>query len=162
MLRPALASVLLLALAVPASAQQNQQKMSWHLQEGEDTAALVYGVPDSDDGVIFFLCKPGTPGLMVQSMIGSKDLAREANTPLVITAGRTKKSFSGKGVAAEDVERIDVEAPAQMADVKALAKASGPVTVEVKGAKGTVSLSGLAPLVAKFEAACKAKPAPKE
>ncbi|QRG05269.1 hypothetical protein EZH22_19505 [Xanthobacter dioxanivorans] len=158
MLRPALALCTLLALAGPAAAQQ---KMTWHLQEGEETTALVFGVPDSDDGAIFFLCKPGTPGLTVQSMIGSKGIERGASTALVLTVGATKKSLVGKGVAGEEGEQVDVEAPAQMADLKAFAKAGGTLTIEVKGAKRAISLSGVGPLVAKFEAACKAKPAPK-
>ncbi|MFG1346408.1 hypothetical protein V5F59_16065 [Xanthobacter autotrophicus DSM 431] len=154
MLRPALAFCALLALAAPAAAQQ---KMNWHLQEGEDTAALVFAVPDSDEGAIFFLCKPGTPGLTVQSMIGSKGIERGASTALVLTAGGTKKSLPGKGVAPEEGDSVDVEASAQMADLKALAKAGGSLTIEVKGAKRSISLSGIGPVLTKFEAACKPK-----
>lgn len=154
MLRPALALCALLALAAPAAAQQ---KMSWHLQEGEETAALVFGVPDSDEGAIFFLCKPGTPGLTVQSMIGSKDIERGASTPLTLTAGGTKKSLAGKGVSPEEGDTVDVEAAAQMADLKALAKTGGNLAIEVKGAKRSISLSGIGPVLAKFEAACKPK-----
>ena len=154
MLRPALALVSLLALALPAAAQQ---KMTWHVQESDDSAALVFGVPESDDVTLFFLCKPGTPGLTVQSVIGSKGLEKDADTTLVLSAGGVKKSFAGKGVANEDSGSVDVEAAGQMADLKALAKASGSLTIEVKGAKRAVALSGIGAQVTKFEAACKRK-----
>ncbi|MET3352283.1 hypothetical protein V5F34_09900 [Xanthobacter autotrophicus] len=154
MFRPALAFATLLALAAPAAAQQ---KMTWHTQESDESAALVFGVPETDEVAIFFLCKPGTPGLTVQSMIGSKGLEKDADTRLILTAGGTKKSLAGKGIANEESGAVDVEAPAQIADLKAIAKAGGTLTIEVKGAKRGVSLTGIAPAAAKFEAAC-AKP----
>lgn len=154
MLRSALAAATLIALAAPALAQQ---KMTWHLQDSDDNAALVFGVPDSDEAAIFFLCKKDAPGLTIQSMIGSKDLARGADTPLMLSAGSVKKSFAGKAVAMEEGDAVDVEAPAQMADLKAIAKAGGNLTIEVKGAKRTVSLTGIGPALTKFEASCKPK-----
>ena len=154
MLRPALALVSLLALALPAAAQQ---KMTWHLQESDESAALVFGVPESDDVTLFFLCKPGTPGITVQSVIGSKGLEKDAVTTLVLSSGSVKKSFTGKAVANEESGSMDVEAAAQMADLKAFAKASGNLTIEVKGAKRAVALSGIAAQITKFETACKPK-----
>ncbi|MDI4666413.1 hypothetical protein K9U40_19090 [Xanthobacter autotrophicus] len=151
MFRPALAVATLLAFAAPAAAQQ---KMTWHTQESDDSAALVFGVPETDEVAIFFLCKPGTPGLTVQSMIGSKGLEKDADTRLILTAGGTKKSFAGKGIANEESGAVDVEATGQMADLKALAKTGGTMTIEVKGAKRSVSLSGMAAAATKFEAAC--------
>lgn len=149
-----LALVAPLACALPAAAQQ---KMAWHTQENEDSAALVFGVPETDQVMIFFLCKPGTDGVTVQSVIGSKGLEKDAEARIILTAGGTKKTFTGKAVANEESGALDVEAAGQMADVKALAKAGGTMTVEVKGVKRSVSLSGIAPLVAKFETACKPK-----
>lgn len=154
MIRSALALATLLALAAPAMAQQ---KMTWHTQESDDTAALVFGVPETDEAAIFFLCKKDAPGLTVQSLIGSKGLEKDADTPLVLTAGSTKKSFAGKAVANEESGSVDVEAPAQMADLKALAKGGGNLVIEVKGAKRTVALTGIGPALTKLEAACKPK-----
>ena len=155
MLRSALAAaVVFIAAAAPVAAQE---KMTWHIQDSDDTAALVFGVPDSDNAAIFFLCHKDATGLTVQSMIGSKDLARGAQTAIVLTAGSVKKSFAGKAVAMEEGDAVNVEAPAQMADLKALAKASGTLTIEVKGAKRAISLAGIGPAVTKFETACKPK-----
>ncbi|MEP9353286.1 hypothetical protein ABLE93_06755 [Xanthobacter sp. KR7-65] len=154
MLRSAFAVAGLLALTAPALAQQ---KMIWHLQDSDDTAAIVFGVPDSDEAAIFFLCKKDGAALTVQSMIGSKDLTRGAETALVLSAGSIKKSLPGKAVAMEEGDAVDVEAPAQMADLKAFAKASGNLTIEVKGAKRAIPLAGMGAVVTKFEAACKPK-----
>ncbi len=159
MLRNALAAAIsLLALAAPAAAQDKPaEKMTWHIQDSEDTAALVFGVPDSDKAAIFFLCQKDGSAITVQSMIGSKDLTRGAETAIVLTAGSVKKSFPGKAVAMEEGDAVNVEAPAQMADLKALTKASGTLTIEVKGAKRAISLAGIGPGVTKFETACKPK-----
>ncbi len=159
MLRIALAAAIsLLAIAGPAAAQDKPaEKMTWHIQDSEDTAALVFGVPDSDKAAIFFLCQKDGSAITVQSMIGSKDLTRGAETAIVLTAGSVKKSFPGKAVAMEEGDAVNVEAPAQMADLKALVKASGTLNIEVKGAKRAISLAGIGPGVTKFETACKPK-----
>lgn len=157
MLRPALAVLALvapLALAVPASAQQ---KMTWHTQETQDSAALVFGVPETDQATLFFLCKPGSAEIAVQSLIGSKGLEKDVDARIILTAGSTKKTFHGKGVANEESDAVDVEAQGLMADVKALAKAGGTMTIEVKGAKRSVSLAGIGEQFTKFETACKPK-----
>lgn len=162
MLRSVLAAtaalVVVSAPAIAAPAQEKPtEKMVWHIQDSEDTAALVYGVPDSDKAAIFFLCQKDGSAITVQSMIGSKDLARGAQTAIVLSAGSVKKSYPGKAVAMEEGDAVNVEAPAQMTDVKALTKASGTLTIEVKGAKQAISLSGIGPAITKFETACKPK-----
>lgn len=161
MLRSVLAAAALVAISAPAIAAPAQEKpaekMIWHIQDSEDTAALVYGVPDSDKAAIFFLCQKDGSAITVQSMIGSKDLTRGAQTAIVLSAGSVKKSFPGKAVAMEEGDAVNVEAPTQMTDVKALTKASGTLTIEVKGAKQAIPLSGIGPAVTKFETACKPK-----
>lgn len=150
----ALAAIGLLALAAPAAAQQ---KMTWHTQEADDSAALVFGVPETDQAFVFFMCKPGAETITVQSLIGSKGLEKDAEARITLTAGGTKKTFTGKAIANEDSAAVDVEASGKMADLKAFAKATGTLTIEVKGAKRAVSLAGLGAELAKFETACKPK-----
>lgn len=144
----------LLALTLPAAAQQ---KMTWHTQEAAESAALVFGVPESDEVMIFFLCKPGEDALTVQSQIGSKGLEREAAARLTLSAGSVKKALAGKAIGNEANTNVDVEAPAKMADVKALLKGGNLLTIEVKGARKQVSLAGAKEAAAQFETACKAK-----
>ncbi|MFG1478634.1 hypothetical protein V5F53_08175 [Xanthobacter sp. V4C-4] len=154
MLRPLIALSTVLALTLPAAAQQ---KMTWHTQETEDSAALVFGVPETDEVLLFFVCKPGSDAVTAQSQIGSKGLEREAAATLTLAAGSVKKTLKGKAVGNEENTNVDVEAPARIADVKALAKGGATLSVEVKGAKQKVSLSGVGEALAKFEAACKPK-----
>lgn len=154
MLRPLAALAALVALTLPAAAQQ---KMTWHTQETEDSAALVFGVPETDEVLLFFVCKPGADTVTAQSQIGSKGLEREAAARLVLSAGSVKKTFDGKAVGNEENANVDVEAPAKLADVKALAKGGSTLSIEVKGAKQKISLSGIGEALAKFETACKPK-----
>jgi len=152
--RPLAATCALIALSLPAAAQQ---KMTWHTQEGADSAALVFGVPETEQALVFFICKPGTDEVTAQSQIGSKGLEREAAARLILTAGSVKKTLDGKAVGSEEGTNVDVEAPVKLADVKALIKAGGTLGIEVKGAKQKVSLTGAAAAFTQFEAACKPK-----
>lgn len=150
--RAAAGVALLMALTLPAAAQQ---KMTWHTQDGSDNAALVFGVPESEEVMVFFLCKPGAEGVTVQSMIGSKGLERESAARLVLSGSGVKKTFAGKAIGHDENTHVDVEAPARMADVKALLKGSGLLTIEVKGARQQVALTGAKAALAQFETACK-------
>ncbi|MFG1295069.1 hypothetical protein [Xanthobacter variabilis] len=142
------------ALTLPATAQQ---KMSWHLQQTEESAALVFGVPETDEVMLFFLCKPGSDSVTAQSQIGSKGLEREAAARLILSTGSVKKTLNGKAVGNEENNAVDVEAPTKLADVKALLKGGSSLTVEVKGMKQKISLSGAGEALTAFETACKPK-----
>lgn len=154
MRRPLLALSALVALTLPAAAQQ---KMTWHVQQSDESAALVFGVPESEEALLFFVCKPGADAITAQSQIGSKGLEREAAARLILTAGSVKKTLAGKAVGSDESTSVDVEAPAKIADVKALLKGGSSLTVEVKGAKQKISLSGAGEALTAFEAACKPK-----
>lgn len=142
----------LLALTLPAAAQQ---KMTWHASETDQGGALVFGVPETEEVAIFFLCDKGSEDIIVQPMIGTKGLAKDAAARAILTAGAVSRTFTGKAVADEDGGAINVEAKGKMADLKALAKGGKQLTIETKGAKRQVTLDGAAAAVAQFEAACK-------
>jgi len=151
MRRAALALVALIA-AGPALAQQ---KMGWYSIETDQGGALIYGVPDTEEAAIFFVCARGADSVTAQSVIGSKDLEAGAEATLDLVSGKVKKSLAGKVVASETVERLDVEAPLKLADMRALLKGKGPLTVTVKGATQKVALAGVAAALASFEGYCK-------
>ncbi|MBB6305945.1 hypothetical protein [Xanthobacter tagetidis] len=144
----------LLAFTLPAAAQQ---KMTWHASETDQGGALVFGVPDTEEVAIFFLCDKGSEEIIVQPMIGTKGLAKDAAARAILTAGSVSRTFAGKAVADEDGGAVNVEAKGKMADLKALAKGGKQLTIETKGAKRQVTLDGAAAAVAQFETACKAK-----
>jgi len=152
MRRAVLALAALFLAAGPALAQQ---KMGWYSIETDQGGALIHGVPDSEDAVIFFVCERGADSVTAQSVIGSKDLEAGAQATLGLTSGKVKKSLTGKVVASETVERLDVEAPLKLADMRALLKGKGPLTVTVQGATQKVALTGIAPALATFEGYCK-------
>lgn len=142
------------ALTLPAAAQQ---KMTWHVQQTDESSALVFGVPETDETMIFFVCKPGSEGVTAQSQIGSKGLQANAAARLILTAGSVKKTLAGKATINEESASVDVEAPTTMADVKSLLKGGSTLLLEVKGAKQKVSLTGAGEALASFETACKPK-----
>ncbi len=152
MRRAALALTALLLAAAPAAAQQ---KMSWYATETDQGGALVFGVPDSEDALLFFLCERGADTMVAQSLIGSKELEKDGEAQLVLSSGGVKKTFAGKGVPDEKVERIDVEAAGKLADLRALLKTRGPLNVEVKGATQKIALTGAAAALTAFESYCK-------
>lgn len=160
MRRTILALFALLAAAVPAAAQQ---KMEWYTTETDQGGALVFGVPDAEHALLFFLCERGSDAIVAQAMIGAKGLEKEKPARLTLSAGGLKSILNGKGVTAEGSEQVDVEAPGKLAELRALVKARGVLTVEVKGATQKISLAGAPAAHATFEGYCKKpKDAPKE
>lgn len=153
MQRFALTLASLLALAAPAAAQQ---QMTWQSHDSAEGGALVLGVPETDDVAIFFLCTRGSDDVVVQPMIGSKGLAKDAPARAILTSGKVRKSFTGKAVANEESGAVNVEAGGKMADVLALLKGGKTLTIETKGASRKVSLTGAAAAAESFAAACKA------
>lgn len=152
MRRAALAFTALLIAVAPAAAQQ---KMSWYATDTDQGGALVFGVPDSEDALLFFLCDRGSDTIVAQSLIGSKELEKDADASIVLSSGGVKKTLAGKAVPDEKVERIDVEAAGKLADLRALLKTRGPLSVEVKGASHKISLTGAPAALAAFEGYCK-------
>lgn len=146
-------AVLALALLVaPAAAQQ---QMTWHTTETDNGGALIFGVPETDETMIFFLCTRGSEDIVVQPMIGTKGLKKDDAARTILVAGKVKKIFNGKAVATDENGAINVEAKGKMADLAALAKAGPQLTIETKGFKQKATLTGAAEAVAQFEAACK-------
>lgn len=146
-----------LALALCAAPAVAQQQMSWHAVDSDEGAALIFGVPETDDTMIFFLCTRGSDDIIVQPMTGTKGLKKDEAARAILSAGSTKKTFNGTAVAVGDSDALHVEAKGKMADLKALMKAGKLLTIETKGVKQQVSLTGASAALAKFEESCKAK-----
>lgn len=146
-----------LAVALGATPAAAQEKMSWHAVDTDQGAALVFGVPETDQTMIFFLCSKGADDIVVQPMTGSKGLKKDDAARAILYAGSTKKIFDGKAIETEESKAINVEATGKMADLKALVKAGKLLTIETKGVKQSVTLTGAGEAFAKFEATCKAK-----
>ena len=142
----------LMAGAAPAAAQQ---QMTWHAVESDEGGAIIFGVPETDNVTIFFLCTRGAEDIIVQPMTGTKGLKKDDAARAILYAGKLKKIFTGKAVTNEDNAAVNVEAKGKMADLKALVKAGPQLTIETKGVKQKVTLDGADAAFTQFEAACK-------
>lgn len=149
MYRAVLALSVLAVSALPAAAQV---KLNWTTTETDTGANLTLGTEDSS--VLLFVCERGKT-LALVSVAGAKGLKAEDPAKIVLTSGKLKKELTGKAVANDDTSGIDVEAGAKLDDVKAVLAGGKTMTVEVKGAKQQVALTGAPEAYAQFEAACK-------
>lgn len=147
----------LLALTLGAAPAAAQQKMTWHGIDTDQGSALVFGVPEANETLIFFLCTRGSDTIIVQPMIGTKGLKKDDAARTILYAGSKKTIFNGKAILNEANGAINVEAEGKMAELAALVKAGKLLTIETKGAKQKITLTGAPEAFAKFEAACKAK-----
>lgn len=139
------------ALSTPALAQQ---KMEWHSVDTDYGAALIFGVPETDEAMIFFTCEKGKDAIEVRPLTGTKGLKADDPARAVLSAGSVKKTFSGKAISNEENGQVNVLANGTMADLKALVKGGKKLAIETKGKKASVTLSGAPEAAAKFEATC--------
>lgn len=140
------------ASTLPAFAQA---KMSWSSFDTDTGAVLGYGVAETDDTVLTFTCDKGNPNVLVSSHVGSKGLKADEATKIVLTVGKVKKEFAGKGVANQESASVDVDAGGKLPDIKTVLTGGKAMTLEVKGIKQQVSLDGAADAYAQFEGSCR-------
>jgi len=154
MRRAALALSLFAFSALPAAAQV---KMTWNTTATDTGANLAFGVPETDNTLLSFLCDKGNDMVLVSSHIGTKDLKADEAARILLTAGKVKKTLNGKGVLNEESASVDVEAGASMKDLKELLAGGKTLQIETKGAKQQVALMGAPAAFGSFEATCKAQ-----
>lgn len=148
----ALAFTLVAASALPAAAQV---KMSWGTSDTDKGSVLFFGVPETDNSFISFTCDRGNDTVLVSSHIGSKGLKASDPAKIILTAGKVKKEFSGKGIANDEAASVDVDAGGKLADIKAVLAGGKMMVIETKGVKQQVVLDGAVDAYGQFESACK-------
>ncbi|GGF53914.1 hypothetical protein GCM10007301_11740 [Azorhizobium oxalatiphilum] len=152
MLRTFIAAGLLVASSLPLAAQE---KLVWAASTTDNGATLAFGAPESDHVMLTFTCNTGNTMVLVSSMIGSKGLKANDPARILLSAGKVKKEFPGKAVANEMTSAVDVEGGGKFDDVKAVLAAGKVLTVEVKGAKQPIALTGAPEAYAEFDKACR-------
>ncbi|OYY09418.1 MAG: hypothetical protein B7Y70_10210 [Rhizobiales bacterium 35-68-8] len=140
--------------AVSAAPAFAQEQKTWSTFDTDKGAVLGFGVPETDDTVVTFTCERGNPVVLVSSRVGSKGLKANDAAKIILTTGKVKKEFAGKGIANEESAAVDVDAGGKLADIKAVLTGGKSMTLEVKGVKLPVSLDGAADSYAQFEASC--------
>lgn len=152
MLRTFIAAGLLVASSLPLAAQE---KLVWTAATTDNGATLSFGAPETDHVMLSFLCNTGNPTVLVSAMIGAKGLKAGDAARIILSAGKVKKEFSGKAVASEMTSAVDVEGGGKFDDVKAVLAGGKVLTVEVKGAKQPIALTGAPEAYAEFDKACR-------
>jgi len=141
-----------LALATPAFAQDQRV---WNFDDNPEAPALEFGAPDSDDVVIAFTCEPAAKRMSIVESVASTKLSPGTSVTFKLTAGTTSLDLTGDAIASETDGTVNIEVNgAPNPRVFALLKAGPSLTIEVPGAKETISLAGAAPHVAAFEKLC--------
>ena len=151
MKRAVLALSLAALSAMPAAAQA---PMSWSAIDTDSGAMLVFGPTGADDGILTFTCDKGNPNALISSRIGSKGLKPDEAARILLSAGKVKKEFSGKAVTEAGSSAVEVDAGGKLADIRAVLAGGKSMTLEVKGAKQPVNLTGALDAFAAFEASC--------
>ena len=131
--------------------------MTWDTTATDTGASLAFGVPETDNTIISFLCDKGNDMVLVSSHIGTKDLKAEDAARILLSAGKVKKTLTGKAVLNEESASVDVEAGASMKDLKEVLAGGKMLQIETKGAKQQIALTGAPAAFGSFEATCKAQ-----
>ena len=145
-----LASALVFA-AVPTWAQDDLPH--WYSVEDADQARLVYGVPDSDDASLVFICDKGSAVLSAYLTHPPVRAAVGRRLPVRLSSGHRTVDFSGTVTAQEmdDLLHLEGRIPLDTAFETILAS-QGRLTVSAGGVTALYPLAGAAaaarPLIA--------------
>ncbi len=152
MKRAALATLLVAASVLPAAAQVGS---TWGTTDTDTGSVLFFGTSETDNSAISFTCDRGNANVLISTHLGSKGLKADEATKVILTAGKVKKEFSGKGVANDEASSVDVDAGGKLADIKAALAGGKALVIETKGVKQQIALDGAPQAFAQFESACK-------
>lgn len=136
-MRPVLIALVLVALAVPALAQERQ----WSIDTSDKQAFLVFGVPDTADVGLSFWCDVGAPSLSMFVPV-SEATAKPGQHPQV-TAMLSGRTFNFKSDVEKDqasgLVNVEVHFDQNAAFYKAV-MASNTISVTVKSEKKSYPL----------------------
>lgn len=139
--------------AAPAWAQDDQPH--WYGTHAGDQARLIYGVPDSDDSSLVFICDKGTPALSAYLTHPPVRAAVGATLAVRLTDGRGAVTFPVRVRAQEmdDLLHVGGQVPLD-ASFEAMLAAKGRLTVGIGGVEAAYPLDGAAAAAAPLIALC--------
>jgi hypothetical protein len=155
---------LALALAAAPAWAQDDDQPRWYGTDTDDQARLIYGVPDSDDSSLIFICDKGGAVLSAYLTHPPVRAAVGATLPVRLSDGRSAVTFSARVRAQEmdDLLHVGGQLPLD-ASLEAMLAAKGRLTVTIGGVATTYPLDGVsaaaAPLIAMCGTAALAAPA---
>jgi len=151
-------SVLLLASALtilPALEAAAQDGRRWIALGSEQSSALVYGTPDSDDLVISFACMPATRQVKVaftHEPVGAKDGMR-IGMELFSEGGRLMLDATGERLQLDDIFVLEAKTTLSPA-LRRLLTEGRTLSVMVQDGVEEIPLDGAAEAAAGLIAAC--------
>ena len=156
-----MAGIALLAATVPVAAQDEEQP-GWFGGSDDDTAMLVYGIPDSDYVMLHFSCTVGSPAVRVY--VQDEESSAEAGDVLLVrlSAGGEQIEFADEAIPNEDSGGKDVEGQLPLDEaLRRILTAEGTLEITVDGHMQRYDMAGAAEPAAAMLAACDA-PRPAE
>jgi hypothetical protein len=145
------ATAMVAVLAAPATGAERQL---WSfLQSGGETQ-LSYGVPDSGSLTIAFVCEAGRRHMAVVTTVVPRRPKKGQSVSTTLRNGAVTATYTGK-LGYTESEGYYAEASAAFEPATLGVVRSGTaLTIGVPGKQVRVPLGGIAPSLAKFEAAC--------
>ncbi|MGV7120823.1 hypothetical protein [Sphingopyxis sp. 550A] len=153
---------MLVLAAVPTAAQDERPR--WYgVDHGEQTR-LVYGVPESDDTSLIFICQKGGPELSVYMTHPPLRAAAGQSLPVRLSNGRAVSAFRATVQTQEmdDLLHLMAQVPLD-APLESILAAEGQLTIDLGGVTARYPLDGVVaaarPLIALCGTAARAAPA---
>jgi hypothetical protein len=140
-----------LALALPAQAQEPRQ---WGIYDAGDNVRLFYGVPDSGDVTLVFICDPKPKPMSIVTVLLPRNPKDGQRVRTTLSNGTITAAYDSR-IAENEAEGAYGDAEAA-ADPKVLdvLRSGTAVTISIPGKRERVPLRGVAGPLAEFEAAC--------
>ncbi|MCM8730890.1 hypothetical protein ACFO8O_07895 [Hephaestia sp. GCM10023244] len=148
--------------AAPALAQDDQPR--WYGVDGAEQSRLVYGVPDSDDTSLVFICDRRAAIVSAYLVHPPVRAATGAKLSVSLSAGRATVTFPARVQAQEMDDLLHLKGQVTLdAPLEAILASTGQLTVSVGGVAARYPLDGVAaaaaPLLALCGTAARAAPA---
>jgi hypothetical protein len=148
---PALA--LLLAAAVSDSAHA-AARQSWATHKSSDEVRLAFGIPDSGNLTLAFICEAKPKRMVIVSTVLPRNPRKGQALKTTLSNGTATATYGGKlGHTEAEGYYAEATAPADRWVIDIL-RSGKALTISIPGKQERVPLRGLAKPLAEFEAAC--------
>ena len=141
-----------------ATSQRPTDQRVWTLggleEKNADSIYLGYGVPETDDSLGSFTCKPGSGAVKIWIAETSDKLKAGGKATAILSVGETKAKVAGKLMPNEEAGVPSFEGSLPAKDPIFAAMAGGETLVIAVGPASDAPLTGAADKFKKFAAAC--------
>lgn len=144
--------------AASPTAARDQDKPRWFGAAYDRTTILAYGIPDSDDVVLNFLCRPGAPAVKVTVQDEASDPKVGKPLRVRMATGGIAIEFSDKGVINQELGGLELHGELPLDEtLRRILTSDEPLEVTIRGrtqryAKDNTVESAAAKLFAACEA----------